>query len=410
MPMNSSKIKFTERDLIVGLAALIGGIISTIVVALPLNLFLPSAVLAGIVEEPAKVIGLLVIVRVLPEWLTSKTKCALFGGLAGLGFAFSENLLYYLGIYTEEELAFGIVGRTFLCIPSHILGSAIVGMGLLYVAAKGKEGYKKAGEFLLIAIVLHGLWNAFGGLILILDIAVFGYIYKKTEEYPVPPEQIGILRISPTKREIVVTRSVRTFGRADFEKDVSDDRKLLLISRNHFVIARKGNTFYLEDANSASGTKLNGIEIKGKGMQELNARSEIALPGDITIEFTTKAAKDAIEGGITYREMPKVDAALMQKKIAKLILPNNEEIEIREGERTFGREDFRGVVSDEDLQHISRKHITITRANGMFFIEDEGSLNGTKLNGAEIKGLGRRKLENGDEIVVGTVLEIRYVH
>jgi len=377
MPMNR-KIKFTERDLIVGLAALMGGIISTIVVALPLEaIFGVGAVLVGIIEEPAKVIGLIIIVLVFPDWLTSKTKCALFGGLAGLG---------------------------------HILDSAIVGIGLLYIAAKGKEGYKKAGEFLLIAIILHGLWNAFPSIfLLIFDIAVFAGIYHKSEEYPVPPEQIGILRVLPLKREIVVTRSMRTFGRADFEKDVSDDRKLLLISRDHFVITRKGNTFYLADGNSARGTKLNGVEIKGEGMQELNARSEITLPGDITIEFTTKAAMDAIEGGITLREKPKVDASLMPEKNAKLILPDNEEIEIREGENTFGRENFRGVVSDEDLQHISRKHFTITRANNMFFIEDAGSLNGTKLNGKEIKGLGRRKLENGDEIFVAKVLKIRYV-
>jgi hypothetical protein len=338
----NSKIKFTERDLIVGLAALIGGIISTVVVALPLEaIFGVGAVLVGIIEEPAKLIGLIIIVLVLPDWLTSKTKCTLFGGLAGLGFGFTENLVYYLGYLAEEEIAFGIIRRTFLTLPFHILDSAIVGMGLLYVAAKGEKGYKKAGEFLLIAIILHGLWNAFPSiLMLILDMAVFAGIYYKSEEYPVQLEQIGILRISPSKREIVVTRSMRTFGRTDFEKDVSDDRKLLLISRDHFVITRKGNTFYLADANSARGTKLNGVEIKGKGMQKLNARSEIALPGDITIEFTTKAAMDAIEGGITLREIPKVDAMFMQKKIAKLVLPNNEEIEIKEVEKNIWKRRF----------------------------------------------------------------------
>jgi pSer/pThr/pTyr-binding forkhead associated (FHA) protein len=61
------------------------------------------------------------------------------------------------------------------------------------------------------------------------------------------------------------------------------------------------------------------------------------------------------------------------------------------------------------LQHISRKHFKITRVNGEFFLEDEGSLNGTKLNGEEIKALGRRKLEDDEEILVAKVLKIRYV-
>jgi len=410
----------TERDIIVGLAALIGGIISTMVVALPLELFLPSAVLAGIIEEPAKVIALIYIALVLPDWLTSKTKCALFGGLAGLGFAFTENLWYYLGFLALEEGVEGvppelILGRTLLCLPNHALWSAIVGMGLLYVAAEGKEGYKKALGFLFIAIILHGLWNAllhFPGLewiilLLIIEIVVFGLIYYKSEDYPVPSERIGILRLLPSKREILITRNMRTFGRKDFKKDISDDEKLLLISRNHFVITRSGNEFYIEDLNSTRGTELNGIEIKGKGRQKLNVGSEITLPADLKIEFTTKAKMDEIEWGKTLREKPTVEAGYVAP-LAKLVLPNNREIEIREEERIFGREDFRGVVSDDELQFISRNHFKIMRVNDEIYIEDLGSKNGTMLNREEIKGLGRRKLKDGDEILVAKVLKMTF--
>ena len=410
----------TERDIIVGLAALIGGIISTIVVALPLELFLPSAVLAGIIEEPAKVIALIYIALVLPDWLTSKTKCALFGGLAGLGFAFTENLWYYLGYLALEEGVPPelIIGRTLLSLPTHALCSAIVGMGLLYVAAEGKEGYKKALGFLFIAIILHGLWNALALspvpewiiLLLIIEMAVFGLIYYKSEDYPVPSERIGILRLLPSKREILITRNMRTFGRKDFEKDVSDDEKLLLISRNHFVITRGGNEFYIEDLNSTRGTKLNGIEIKGKGRQKLNAGSEITLPAGLKIKFTTKAKMDEVEWGKTLREKPTVEAGrIAPKSLAKLVLPNNREIEIREEERIFGREDFRGVVSDEELQFISRKHFKIMRMNDEIYIEDLDSKNGTMLNREEIKGWGRRKLEDGNEILIAKILKIRYV-
>lgn len=408
----------TERDIIVGLAALIGGIISTIVVALPLELFLPSAALAGIIEEPAKVIALIYIALVLPDWLTSKTKCALFGGLAGLGFAFTENLWYYLGFLALEEGVPPelILGRTLLSLPNHALWSAIVGMGLLYVAAEGKAGYKKALGFLFIAIILHGLWNAFALspvpewiiLLLIIEMAVFGLIYYKSEDYPVPPGQIGVLRLLPSKREILITRNMRTFGRKDFKKDISDDEKLL-ISRNHFMITRSGNEFYIEDLNSTRGTKLNGIEIKGKGRQKLNAGSEITLPAGLKIEFTTKVKMDEIEWGKTLPKKPTVEAGhVTLKPLAKLVLPNNREIEIREEERIFGREDFRGVVSDDELQFISRNHFKIIRVNDEIYIEDLDSKNGTKLNGEEIKGLGRRKLKDGDEILVAKVLKMTF--
>jgi len=409
----------TERDIIVSLAALIGGIISAIVIALPLEeLFLPffpPEVLAGIIEEPAKVIALIYIALALPDWLTSKTKCALFGGLAGLGFAFTENLWHYLRI---PYFMFGesppIIERTLLCLPSHALESAIVGMGLLYVAAEGKEGYKKALGFLFIAIILHGLWNALPGLewnilLLIIEIAVFGLIYYKLEDYPVPSERIGVLRLLPSKREILITRNMRTFGRKDFKKDISDDENLLLISRNHFRITRSGNEFYIEDLNSTRGTKLNGIEIKGKGRQKLNAGSEITLPAGLKIKFTTKAKMDEIESKKTLREKPTVEAEhVTLKPLAKLVLPNNREIKIREEEKIFGREDFRDVVSDDELQFISREHFKIMRVNDEIYIEDLDSKNGTELNREEIKGLGRRKLKDGDEILVAKVLKMTF--
>lgn len=409
-------MKFSERDFIVGLAAVIGGLVSTIVVALPLGVFLGlHPTLAGIVEEPAKVIALIIIAFKFPDWLTSKTKCALFGGLAGLGFAFMENLWYYLGILALKrgippEL---IYGRTLLSLPFHIFVSAIAGMGLLYIAAKGEEGYKKALGLLFVAIILHGLWNAVPALgwfifMLLLCAAVSSYIYKKLPQYPVSSEQIGVLRL-PT-REIWITRNERTFGRNDFGQDVFHDEKLQYISKKHFKILRSGDGFYIEDLNSARGTKLNGIEITGKGMQKLNAGSEITLPVDVKIELTTKARIDEIERGITLREKPTVEAVRIPlKAFAKLVLPKNHEIEIKEAERVFGRENFKDVISDDKLQIISREHFKIMRVNDEFYIEDEDSVNGTMLNGEEIKGLGRRKLRDGNEILVAKVLKIRSV-
>jgi len=108
-------------------------------------------------------------------------------------------------------------------------------------------------------------------------------------------------------------------------------------------------------------------------------------------------------------EKPTVEAGrIAPKSLAKLVLPNNRAIEIREEERIFGREDFRGVVSDDELQFISRKHFKIMRMNNEIYIEDLDSKNGTMLNREEIKGWGRRKLKDGDEILVAKVLKMTF--
>lgn len=95
--------------------------------------------------------------------------------------------------------------------------------------------------------------------------------------------------------------------------------------------------------------------------------------------------------------------------LARLILPNNNEIRILENEKIFGRHNFEGAISADDLQFIGRKHLRIMKLNDGLYIEDLGSANGTKLNGDEIKGAGSKKLNNGDEILVADVLNIKFV-
>jgi hypothetical protein len=47
---------------------------------------------------------------------------------------------------------------------------------------------------------------------------------------------------------------------------------------------------------------------------------------------------------------------------------------------------------------VSRRHALVKRSNGQFFIEDQGSLNGTFLNRRRIESGG---LEDGDEVQIG---------
>lgn len=95
---------------------------------------------------------------------------------------------------------------------------------------------------------------------------------------------------------------------------------------------------------------------------------------------------------------------------AKLIL-NNRVIEIKEREASFGREDFVYDLSENDLMYVSRKttpHFKIIKEDYKFYILDDSSAGGTKLNGIEIKGKGRQELNSGSEIILADVLKMKF--
>jgi len=93
-----------------------------------------------------------------------------------------------------------------------------------------------------------------------------------------------------------------------------------------------------------------------------------------------------------------------------LVLPNRE-IEITQDEAIFGREDFEGDLSNEELMYISRRvkpHFTILRENNKFYVQDDSSKGGTKLNGEEIKEKGKQRLKADNEILLADTLKIRF--
>jgi hypothetical protein len=97
----------------------------------------------------------------------------------------------------------------------------------------------------------------------------------------------------------------------------------------------------------------------------------------------------------------------------RLALPNGNEILLSEGgkesefERVFGRDDFKEAAG-ENHNYISREHFKISKDGKKIFIEDNSSRNGTKLNGEEVRGKGRKELKKGDEIMVADVLKLKF--
>jgi pSer/pThr/pTyr-binding forkhead associated (FHA) protein len=67
-----------------------------------------------------------------------------------------------------------------------------------------------------------------------------------------------------------------------------------------------------------------------------------------------------------------------------------------DGETTVGRSPECGIFLDDVT--VSRKHAILRERDGDFFIEDQGSLNGTFVNRKRVESA---QLEDGDELQVG---------
>ena len=97
------------------------------------------------------------------------------------------------------------------------------------------------------------------------------------------------------------------------------------------------------------------------------------------------------------------------RPIAKLILPNKNVVAIKGYGQVLGREDFLGFVPPEKLLFIGKSQFKLSKFDDGFYIEDRQSKNGTKVNGREIRGMGKIKLENGDEICIAGFLKLQYL-
>ena len=88
----------------------------------------------------------------------------------------------------------------------------------------------------------------------------------------------------PNNAEITLNGIVRPIGRDDLEGQVSLTA-LRYISRQHFWIRSDKGKYFLEDYQSTNGTKLYGIDIKGKGLHLLNDGDRIEIAGIVILIF-----------------------------------------------------------------------------------------------------------------------------
>jgi hypothetical protein len=97
-----------------------------------------------------------------------------------------------------------------------------------------------------------------------------------------------------------------------------------------------------------------------------------------------------------------------KESLARLVLPNNNNIIVDGAEKIIGREDFLGVITSDKLYFIGKDHFKIIRKEGSFYIEDLNTKNGTIINGLKLESGDLQRLYDGDEILIAQSLKITY--
>ena len=175
--MASDEEKKQLSPLVPELIALLGGIMSAVLLVMPLStlLIFLGVLVAPIVEEISKVCGLYYLALYYPRALSTKKRGVILGGLSGLGFAFTENLFYFIraemGVFGEEAVAIMPLMRI-IPIFIHVFCSALVGVGLASFAQHEINGYNLNTRgvlarlqlslffpLLIIGIGLHLIYN-----------------------------------------------------------------------------------------------------------------------------------------------------------------------------------------------------------------------------------------------------------
>lgn len=124
---------------------------------------LESAIVAPLVEEPLKLIGVAFALYFIP--VKNLKSILLLGVGAGLGFQISEDFSYILSDM-QEGFSFaisGVLGRTFGSIASHWLYTGLTAFGIILMLRYRKNHtttFRTGLFYFLAAFILHFLWNS----------------------------------------------------------------------------------------------------------------------------------------------------------------------------------------------------------------------------------------------------------
>ena len=118
-----------------------------------------TAVIAPVIEEPAKALVLLPLL--MSRHFDNMTDGFVYGAAAGLGFAMTENYLYFVATADQVDVWLGTVFiRTFYSAVMHATATAAVGAAMGWARFRHPLTLVAAATLgLCIAVGMHALWN-----------------------------------------------------------------------------------------------------------------------------------------------------------------------------------------------------------------------------------------------------------
>lgn len=208
-----------------------------------------------------------------------------------------------------------------------------------------------------------------------------------------------IVRRGPEQGKIFLVEGDEvTLGRGTKNDIVIDDNE---VSRDHLRLTKVMGGYELHDLNSSNGTYVNGQLVEGIWL--LRSRCIIELGDSITMEYRL-GEPDKDTG--TNRAIAEAEAGKAPKFYLVVTTANNEDTTIyplQGNVITVGRSTANDIVIVEP--ELSRVHFQLTLTPDGYLIEDQGSTNGTNVNGESLdKG---RVLYVDDVITVGTQVQFQ---
>ncbi len=182
------------------------------------------------------------------------------------------------------------------------------------------------------------------------------------------------------KTEEVPLASSLSIGRSAESNLVVNDLRL---SRKHFQIERRGESFYLKDLGSSAGTNLNGK----RAVESKLSPQDVIHAGETRFQYTVRF----LDSGDTAR---KVKVSVVESSGATT--GPAPRIALTKDRIVLGRGADCDVVLSSPV--ISRRHAALVKEAGGVVLEDLGAANGVSVNGQIVK---RKPLAKGDRIRIG---------
>ncbi|SDS33841.1 Membrane proteinase PrsW, cleaves anti-sigma factor RsiW, M82 family [Friedmanniella luteola] len=126
--------------------------------------FVDTAVIAPLVEEAGKGLFLLTVVLLRRQQVHGVLDGLVYAGLVGIGFAFVEDILYYLSALVQSGgigLTLTFIVRGIISPFAHPLFTAATGLGVGIAVSTRRPVLRWLAPALgfLVAVTLHGVWN-----------------------------------------------------------------------------------------------------------------------------------------------------------------------------------------------------------------------------------------------------------